>query len=90
MLIPESKYAADVQLVIHVGTKQQSKGCPKAVACMQVMFFWLGCLVWPQWEMKHLASQRLEMSGWGDNQWAPTCSGPKGRRDGEMTVRGSD
>ena len=28
----------------------------------------MGCLVWPQWERKHLASQRLEVPGWGDTQ----------------------
>jgi hypothetical protein len=32
------------------------------------MFFQLGCLVWPQWERKHLASQRHEVAGWGDVQ----------------------
>jgi hypothetical protein len=38
---------------------------PKAVACMWDMFYWLGCFVCPQWERKHLASQSLEVPGWG-------------------------
>jgi hypothetical protein len=37
---------------------------PKAVACMRDMFFSLTCLVWPQRERKHLASGRLDVSGW--------------------------
>jgi len=34
------------------------------------MFFYLGCLVWPQWERKCLASQRLKMPGQGgEDTW---------------------
>jgi hypothetical protein len=32
----------------------------KAVVCS-----WQGCLVWPQWERKYLALQRLEIPGGG-------------------------
>ena len=44
---PPRTYVADVQLDLHVGPEQLE----------------LGYLVWPQWEKKCLASQRLEMPG---------------------------
>jgi hypothetical protein len=28
------------------------------------LFYQLDCLVWPQWEREHIASQRLEVTGW--------------------------
>jgi hypothetical protein len=40
---------------------------PKAIACMWVMFY-LGCLVWHQWEMIYLASKRLEVQGEGGKE----------------------
>ena len=39
---------------------------PKAVACTLDMLFYLGCLVWPQWERKCLAVQRLEVPEFGE------------------------
>jgi hypothetical protein len=43
------------------------------------MFFYLGCLVWPQWERKLLAFQRLDVPGLGISRGGPTCSEEKGR-----------
>jgi hypothetical protein len=37
-----------------------------AVACLWDMFFGMSCLVWPQWERKHLAPRRLDVPGCGD------------------------
>jgi len=49
------------------------------------MFYKLGCLVWPQSERKLLASQRLEMPGWGGIcQGALTCSAEKAKEYGEV------
>jgi hypothetical protein len=45
------------------------------------MFFWLSFLVWPQWERKHLALQRLEVPGQGIPRGVSTCS-EKGRWKG--------
>jgi hypothetical protein len=58
------------------------------------MFFYLGCLIWPQWERKCLASQRLEVPWRGDNQRDSTFSGEKGREDqgrivGRVTKKGA-
>ena len=49
--------------------------------------------VWPQWERKHLASQKLEVPGWGDNiQGGSTHSEGTGtgdvHGDGERIVGG--
>ena len=38
-----------------------TRAIPKAVACIWDTFYKLGCLVWPQWERKLLALQRLEL-----------------------------
>jgi hypothetical protein len=46
-------------------------------------FFYLGCLVWPQWERKHLAKQRLEVPVYRIPRKAPTCSKDRGRERGE-------
>jgi hypothetical protein len=39
----------------------------------------LGCLVCPQFERMHLTLQRLDATGYEDNQEAPTLSEEKGR-----------
>ena len=63
---------------------------PKAVACMWYRFFELGCLVWPQWERKHLASQRLEVPKWGETQRDLHHSEEKGKGDGGRIAGGGD
>jgi hypothetical protein len=45
------------------------------------MFFYLGCFVWPQWERKHLAFQRFEVPGWGNNQGVPHLLRKEGEGD---------
>jgi hypothetical protein len=37
------------------------------------MFFYLGCLLRPQWERKCLVLQILEVTGWEDTQGIPFC-----------------
>jgi hypothetical protein len=46
------------------------------------MYFYLGYLVWPQWERKHLASERLEVLGKRDIQGAPLTQSRKGEEGG--------
>ena len=58
---------------------------PKAVACTWDMLFYLGCLVWPQWERKCLALQRLEVPGWGE---IPRGASPTPRRRGGELGKG--
>lgn len=53
----------------------------KAVAFTWDVFYWLGCLVCPHWEKKSLASQRLEVPGWGIPREAQTT---QRRREEEM------
>jgi hypothetical protein len=50
----------------------------------------LGCLVWFQWERKHLAFQRFEDPGWKDIQGGrvPTYSKEKGMGDGKGLWKG--
>jgi hypothetical protein len=61
------KYIADVQLSLHVDAELTGAGAiPKAIACPWDIFFYLGCLVEPQSERRHQASQRLDMPGLGD------------------------
>jgi hypothetical protein len=50
------------------------------------MFFELGCLVWPQWERMNLASQRLDVPGWGIPMGTSTISEEKGRDGGRRIV----
>jgi hypothetical protein len=38
--------------------------------------------IWSQRERKYLASQRLEVPGWGIPRVGPTCSEVKGSSDG--------
>jgi hypothetical protein len=61
---------------------------PKAVAYLWDMFFWLGGLVWAQWERKRLTLQRLKVPGWGDTQEDPTHSEEKGVAMGKDCGRG--
>jgi hypothetical protein len=44
---------------------------PKVVACLWDMFFWLGCLVWPQWERNNLPLHRFKAPAWGYTQGLP-------------------
>ena len=53
---------ADTQLGLHEVLKNWS---PKAAACQWYIFFYLSCLVSPQWNRIHLAPQRPEVSMWG-------------------------
>ena len=55
---------------------------PKPVASSWDMFFYLGCLVWPQCERMLLALHRLDVPGWGDIQGSSHHAEEKGRRDG--------
>jgi hypothetical protein len=52
------------------------------------MFFYLGSLVWPQWERKHLVSQRLEVSESGDTQEEGCLLRERGRKDEGRIVGG--
>ena len=53
----------------------------------QKQFSYLGCLVQPQWERKHLALQSFEVPAclW-NTQGAPTLSEDKGMVDGARIV----
>ena len=55
------------------------------------VFYSLDCLIWPQWERKHLDLQRLNVPGYRDTQGAlPTQRRGKrirGRIVGGMTGR---
>lgn len=57
-------YVVDLQLYFPVGREQQERGYPKSCCWMSDMFYPLGFCDWTQWEMKHLASQKLEVTGW--------------------------
>ena len=61
---------------------------PKAVAytCMWDMFFFLGHLVWCQWERKCLASWRLDVPGWQNTQGSPHLLRVEG--EGKKSWRG--
>jgi hypothetical protein len=61
-----------------------SRGNPKS-CCLYVGYV---LLVWPQWERICLASQRLNVPGWGDTQGEPTHSEEKERKDDGRTVEG--
>jgi hypothetical protein len=52
---------------------------PKAMDYMWGMFY-LGCLVWLQWERLCLGSQRLDVPGWVDTQ--EDLYLPRGEREG--------
>ena len=54
------------------------------------MFFYLGSLVWPQWERKHLVSQRLEVSESGDTQEEGCLLRERGRKDEGRIVEEGD
>jgi hypothetical protein len=43
----------------------------------------MGYLAWPQWEMMHLPSQRLDMPGWGIPREHPPTQRRKGGGMGE-------
>ena len=59
--------------------------------CLSVGYVLLaGCLVWPQWERKHLASQRLEVQGRKNTQGSFTYSEEKGMGDGGMDMGRGD
>jgi hypothetical protein len=55
---------------------------PKVVVSKWDMFFYVDCLIWPQWERMCLALQRLDVPGWGIYPGPLTCSEEKGREDG--------
>jgi hypothetical protein len=57
----------------------QSRGCPKSYSLYVGFVHLADCLVWPQWERKHLASQRLEVLGGRMHRETPTGSAKKGR-----------
>jgi len=63
-------------------------GIPKVVACMWDMVFYLGCLVWSQWERKCLASQTLEVRAWGNTEEGHPLRGEGERRWGKDCGRG--
>jgi hypothetical protein len=44
---------------------------PKAISFARNIFLYLGCLVWPQCERRHVIFQRLEVPWREDTQWAP-------------------
>ena len=74
---PPCTCVTDVQLGPHVKCQTTGTGAiTKAVACMWDMFFYLGHLAWPQWERKHLASQRLGSVG-VKGGGVPMCSAEK-------------
>ena len=50
-------YVADMQLGLHVGPEQLEQGLSLTLGYV--------LLVWPQWEKKCRASQKLEVPGWG-------------------------
>jgi hypothetical protein len=52
------------------------------------MFYQLVCLVWPQWERKHLAFQRHKVPGLMGK--GATNSKEKGREDRGRIVEGGD
>jgi hypothetical protein len=56
------------------------------------MFNYLGFLVWPQWESKHLSLKRPEVPQWGGGypEVVPIQSELKLRRDRERIVGRSD
>jgi hypothetical protein len=43
--------------------------------------FYLGCLVWPQWERKFLVLWRCELPGWGKPR-APSSAQREGEKGG--------
>jgi hypothetical protein len=54
------------------------------------IFLYFGFIVFPQWERKHLALNRLEVPGLGDTQGYTTHSEEKGRKKGGSIVGQSD
>ena len=80
-----------MKLGLHVGPLTTGvEAVQKAVACTWDMFFYLGCLVWSQWERKHHTLQRLEMPGWRDSQGDSTSSEEKVSGGGGRIVGGGD
>jgi hypothetical protein len=63
--------------------QMENRAIPKAVAYRWGVLFYMGCLVWPQWESKDLALQRLEVPGWGGYPGCHPCSEEKGWGNGE-------
>ena len=53
-------------------------------------YVFLADLVWPQWEKMCLASQRLDVPGWGESKGIPTYSEEKGRGNGGRVVGEGD
>jgi hypothetical protein len=54
---PPHSCVTDVQLGLQVGPKQLKWGLAQKLLPVCGMFYHLGCLVWPQWERKCLASR---------------------------------
>jgi hypothetical protein len=65
-------------------------GYPKSCSLYLGYVLLAGCLVWPQWERKHLASQRLEVPKWGETQRDLHHSEEKGKGDGGRIAGGGD
>jgi hypothetical protein len=65
------------------------RAVPKAVVCMWDIFFWLDCLVWPQWERKNLDLQRLDVPGVGGYVgWSSAAQRRRGLETGKDCGRG--
>lgn len=77
ILLLKNKMSRDVQLN-HQGPELMDGAIPKAFAYTLDMFFQLGCLIWLQWERKHLPLLNIEVSVSGIPAGRPTFSEEKG------------
>jgi hypothetical protein len=73
-------------------TKEHTQAGPRTPAHMWGLNNWSTgyFLVCPQWERIYLVLQRLNVSGWGDNQGASTLSEEKRRGDGGRDFRSGE